>query len=76
MKVENLLNVDKSMISVSLSIEWQARRDRTSWRRQIDVRLARMAAVRPPRSLPTKRLFFPVNTARFISRSEILRCTA
>jgi hypothetical protein len=31
--------------------------------------LARMAAVRPPRGLPTKREFFRFNTIRFISRS-------
>src|SRR5580700_2097662 len=29
-----------------------------SWRRQVLVRLAKMAAVLPPRGLPTKRLFF------------------
>jgi hypothetical protein len=29
-----------------------------SCRRQVEVRLARIAAVRPPRVLPTKRLFF------------------
>ena len=28
-----------------------------SWRRHVEVMLARMAAVRPPRALPTKRLF-------------------
>jgi hypothetical protein len=33
-----------------------------------------MAAVRPPRALPTKRLFFRVSTTRFISLSDTLLC--
>src|SRR5438105_2085038 len=38
-------------------------------RRQVLVKLARIANVRPPRGLPTKREFFRFNTTRFISRS-------
>ena len=34
--------------------------------------LARMAAVRPPRALHTKRLFFRLSTTRFILRSDTL----
>ena len=43
-----------------------------SCRRQVLVRLARIAAVLPPRGLPTKRLFLRLRTTRFISRSETL----
>src|SRR5580693_2833940 len=45
----------------------------SSWcRRQVLVKLARIANVRPPRGLPTKREFFLFNTTRFISRSLAL----
>src|SRR6266446_5539930 len=40
--------------------------------RQVLVKLARIANVRPPRGLPTKREFFRFNTTRFISRSLTL----
>ena len=40
-----------------------------SCRRQLLVKLARIAAVRPPRGLPTKREFLRLRTTRFISRS-------
>jgi len=36
------------------------------------VKLDKMAMVLPPRSLPTKRLFFLLITTRFISRSLTL----
>jgi hypothetical protein len=36
------------------------------------VRLARIAAVRPSRGLPTNKEFFLFNTTRFISRSHIV----
>ena len=41
-------------------------------RRQVLVRLDRIAAVRPPRGLPTNKEFFLFNTTRFISRSLAL----
>jgi len=40
--------------------------------RQVLVKLDRMAIVLPPRSLPTKRLFFLLIITRFISRSDTL----
>ena len=40
-----------------------------SWRRQVLVRLANMAAVRPPRGLPTNNEFLRFGTTRLISRS-------
>src|ERR1700743_3455446 len=40
--------------------------------RQVEVRLARMAAVRPPRGLPTNKEFLRLSTTRFISRSDTL----
>jgi hypothetical protein len=43
-----------------------------SCRRQELVRLARIAAVRPPRGLPTNREFLRLSTTRFISRSLTL----
>src|ERR1700723_2704841 len=44
----------------------------TSCRRQVLVKLARIAAVRPPRGLPTNKEFLRFSTTRFISRSETL----
>src|SRR5271165_2061496 len=41
----------------------------TSWRRQLLVKLAKIAAVRPPRGLPTNKEFLRLSTTRFISRS-------
>jgi hypothetical protein len=43
-----------------------------SCRRQVLVRLARIAAVRPPRGFPTNNELFRFSTTRFISRSLIL----
>ena len=43
-----------------------------SWRRQVLVMLARMAAVWPPRTDPTNRKFFRPRAMRFISCSATL----
>ena len=43
-----------------------------SCRRQVLVKLLRIAAVCPPRSLPTNKEFLRLRTMRFISRSEML----
>src|ERR1700736_568060 len=44
----------------------------TSCLRQVLVKLARMAAVLPPRAFPTKSEFFRLRTTRFISLSLTL----
>src|SRR5215813_2585846 len=44
----------------------------TSCRRHVLVKLAKMAAVLPPRGLPTNKEFFRFSTTRFISRSLTL----